>query len=143
MLGDEDCLYLDVYIPANATGALPVMIWFYGGAYVLGDKFEFGFYEATNIVTAEPHIHVAMNYRLGVFGFMSLPELFAESNTTGNYALQDQRFAMQWVNENAKALGADTKRVTIFGESAGGFSVCWCGAAGVLPCEMPCNWRRV
>jgi len=126
VLGSEDCLYLDVYRPSDPSLTnLPIMIWMFGGGWVFGDKYEFGFYDATNMVLAEPHIHVAMNYRVGALGFMSLPELFAESNTTGNYGLQDQLAAMQWVQNNAKALRGDPNQVTIFGESAGAFSVCW------------------
>jgi len=125
-LGNEDCLYLDIYKPADQSLTnLPIMVWIFGGGWVLGDKYEFGFYDATNLVKNEPHIHIAMNYRVGVLGFLSLPELFKESNTTGNYALLDQVEALKWVQKNAKVLGGDPSKVTIFGESAGGISICW------------------
>ena len=72
------------------------------------------------IVTFRHYQFYRQNYRLGVFGFAALNELLAESGTTGNYGLQDQRAAMQWVRDNLIELGGDSKRVTIFGESAGG-----------------------
>jgi para-nitrobenzyl esterase len=127
VLGDEDCLYLDVYRPAgtNPGDNLPIMVWLYGGGYIAGDKYEFGLYDATHLVNTRPHIHIAMNYRVGVLGFFAHNDLFAESNTTGNYGLQDQQAALRWVQANAYALGGDSTRVTIFGESAGAFSVCW------------------
>lgn len=126
VLGDEDCLYLDVYRPANtsAGAGLPIMVWIYGGGWVFGDKYEFGLYDASKLVGAGQHIHVAMNYRLGVLGFFAHPDLLAQDGTTGNYGLQDQQAALRWVQANAQALGGDASRVTIFGESAGAFSVC-------------------
>jgi para-nitrobenzyl esterase len=127
MIGDEDCLYLDVYRPANTTAGagLSITVWLYGGGWVFGDKLELGLYDATNMVNIGGHVHVAMNYRLGVFGFMAHPDLMKESGTTGNYGLQDQVAALKWVQANAYQLGGDPTRVTIFGESAGAFSVCW------------------
>eukprot|EP01125_Pyxidicula_operculata_P001530 TRINITY_DN11392_c0_g1_i1.p1 TRINITY_DN11392_c0_g1~~TRINITY_DN11392_c0_g1_i1.p1 ORF type:complete len:527 (-),score=75.10 TRINITY_DN11392_c0_g1_i1:76-1656(-) len=127
MLGDEDCLNLDVWVPANATPSsnLPVLVWIYGGAWVLGDKFEFGLYDGTNKVNYGNYIHVAGNYRVGPVGFLGLNELLSESGTTGNYGLQDQTAVLQWVQKNIRAFGGDPTRVTINGESAGAFSVCW------------------
>lgn len=70
---------------------------------------------------------ITANYRLGIFGFLSLPELQAEqaNNGTGNMALLDQTAALQWVQANAARFGGDPSRVAIFGQSAGGFSICW------------------
>lgn len=125
-LGNEDCLYLHVTVPDHdPSETLPVMVWVYGGAYMLGDAEEFGLYDPSNLSTKEKVIVVAMNYRVTTFGFMALEELMAEHNTTGNYALQDQTLALQWVQSNIAAFGGDPTRVTLFGESAGGFSVCW------------------
>jgi len=127
--GDEDCLTLDVYVPqeTNITGPLPVMVWMYGGGFMFGDKYEFGLYDATASVRTRGHIHVAMNYRLNALGFLALQELMDESpvKTTGNYGTQDQLAALTWVQKNIKNFGGDPSRVTIFGESAGAFSVCW------------------
>lgn len=126
--GDEDCLTLDVYMPAellNGTDTAPAMIWIYGGGFTAGSAYFGGLYDATRIVQSAGHVHVAMNYRLGAFGFLALDELLRESNTTGNYGLLDQQLAMRWVRDNGAALRVDAARVTLFGESAGAFSVCW------------------
>jgi para-nitrobenzyl esterase len=128
-LGGEDCLYLDVYTPVkrNPQQLKPVLVWIYGGGYVFGDGWEFGFYDGTNLVNAHEYVLITFNYRLGPLGFMALDELKSENGdgTTGNYALQDQRAVLQWVQANAAAFGGDPNRVTIAGESAGAFSVCW------------------
>ena len=69
---------------------LPVFVFIYGGSYEFGDKHEFGFYDATNLVNKHGYIHVAMNYRLGALGFLALDELKEESEdgSTGNYGIQ-------------------------------------------------------
>jgi carboxylesterase type B len=74
ILGDEDCLYLDIYSPANATSTskLPVMYWIYGGGFVFGDKYELGLYDAINLVGAHNYVHVAVNYRLSALGMRVL-----------------------------------------------------------------------
>jgi len=132
--GSEDCLYLNVYRPqgVNNQSQIPVMIYIYGGGFVMGDSRHLAsgmidIYNPTNIVEKHGHVFVSMNYRLGGFGFWALPELAAEqkSGTTGNYGLIDQRAAMQWVQRNIQAFGGDPNKVTIQGESAGAFSVTW------------------
>lgn len=120
----EDCLYLNVWSPAqSADDKLPVLVYFYGGGLVAGDGSEpryDGESMARNGVVA-----VTVNYRLGVFGFFSHPELTRESphQASGNYGLLDQQAALLWVQKNIAAFGGDPKRVTIAGESAGSFSV--------------------
>lgn len=120
----EDCLYLNVWIPEKARHEkLPVMVWIFGGGFAAGG-------------TSEPRqdgaklcqqgvIVVSMNYRLGIFGFLALPELTAESehHASGNYGLMDQIAALRWVHENIAAFGGDPANVTLFGESAGSYSV--------------------
>jgi para-nitrobenzyl esterase len=120
----EDCLYLNVWTPAaSAKTRLPVMVWIYGGGYAAG-------------ATSEPRqdgenlahkgvVVVSMNYRLNVFGFFSHAELAQESghDSSGNYGLLDQVAALQWVHKNIAGFGGDPATVTIFGESAGSFSV--------------------
>jgi para-nitrobenzyl esterase len=120
----EDCLYLNVWTPGVAAKTkLAVMVWIYGGGFQAG-------------ATSEPRqdgehlahkgvVIVSMNYRLGIFGFFSHPGLTAESehHASGNYGLMDQVAALKWVHENIAALGGDPDNVTIFGESAGSFSV--------------------
>jgi para-nitrobenzyl esterase len=120
----EDCLTLNVWTPAKDKHAkLPVMVWIYGGGFTGG-------------ATSEPRqdgehlahkgvIVVSMNYRLGVFGFFTHADLAAESpqHAAGNYGLMDQTAALEWVKKNISEFGGDPTQVTIFGESAGSFSV--------------------
>jgi para-nitrobenzyl esterase len=121
---DEDCLFLNVWTPTGAHD-LPVMVWLHGGAFIFGsggDKYYDGAKLADHGVVV-----VTINYRLGVLGFMTHPALDVEDPqypTSGNYGLEDQRFALQWVQRNIAAFGGDPKHVTLFGESAGGFSTC-------------------
>ncbi len=122
--GSEDCLTLNVWVPAKAAGAtLPVMVWIYGGGFAAGSTSEAR--QDGAHLTQQGVIVVSMNYRLGVFGFFVHPELAKESghNAAGNYGLMDQTAALRWVHENIAAFGGDPGNVTIFGESAGSFSV--------------------
>jgi len=120
----EDCLYLNVWSPAQSPDEkLPVLVYFYGGGLVAGDGSEpryDGESMARNGIVA-----VTINYRLGIFGFYTHPELTKESpnRASGNYGLLDQQAALLWVQKNIAAFGGDPKRVTIAGESAGSFSV--------------------
>lgn len=127
-LGDEDCLFLDVYVPQKTSKTpRPVLFWIYGGGYVIGDNWEFGKYDAKNITKSHDYIVVAPNYRLGNLGFLALDQLKAEDpdSSTGNYGTMDQTAALRWVQRNIKVFGGDPTKVTIFGESAGAFSVCF------------------
>jgi para-nitrobenzyl esterase len=120
----EDCLYLNLWMPANPTSRkLPVMVWIYGGGYQAGATSE-ARQDGGNL-SKRGVVVVSMNYRLGIFGFFSHPELAQESghNSSGNYGLLDQLAALEWVKKNIATLGGDHDNVTIFGESAGSFSV--------------------
>ncbi len=120
----EDCLNLDIWIPAKAESAkIPVFVWFYGGGFVAGSASEVR-YDGENLAK-KGVIVVEPNYRLGVFGFFSHPELSKESghNSSGNYGLLDQVAALQWVVKNIAAFGGDPHNITIGGESAGSLSV--------------------
>src|ERR1700722_15379602 len=122
--GSEDCLFLNVWVPAKASGAkLPVMVWIHGGGFVAGSSSE-ARQDGTNLA-GQRVIVGRMNYRLGVFGFFVHPELAKESghNAAGNYGLLDQVAALRWVHDNIATFGGDPANVTIFGESAGSFSV--------------------
>eukprot|EP01120_Amphizonella_sp_Union-15-10_P001841 TRINITY_DN11986_c0_g1_i1.p1 TRINITY_DN11986_c0_g1~~TRINITY_DN11986_c0_g1_i1.p1 ORF type:complete len:525 (-),score=65.73 TRINITY_DN11986_c0_g1_i1:51-1625(-) len=123
----EDCLYLNVYVPTNATPdkKLPVMHFFYGGCWETGSSSN-ALYNASNVLSLTQNlIIVTSNYRLGPFGFLASKQLAAESptKTTGNYGLLDQRLALQWVSANIENFGGDPKKVTIYGESAGSASI--------------------
>eukprot|EP00823_Brevimastigomonas_motovehiculus_P003782 TRINITY_DN235_c0_g1_i1.p1 TRINITY_DN235_c0_g1~~TRINITY_DN235_c0_g1_i1.p1 ORF type:complete len:556 (-),score=94.72 TRINITY_DN235_c0_g1_i1:278-1945(-) len=126
-IGNEDCLYLNVYAPQNRKPdqLLPVMVWIYGGGFQFGDKYEFSLYDGRNMTFKRDVIVVAMNYRVGPLGNLVLDALKGESGTSGNYDLQDQRAALQWVQRNIKAFGGNPKQVTVFGESAGAMSICY------------------
>lgn len=120
----EDCLYLNVWTPArNANEKLPVMVWIYGGGFQAGSASEPR--QDGERLAGKGVVVVSMNYRLGVFGFYANPELTAESShhASGNYGLLDQAAAIRWVHDNIAAFGGDPGNVTIFGESAGSFSV--------------------
>jgi len=120
----EDCLYLNVWTPAKSANArLPVMVWIYGGGFAAGSSSE-PRQDGGNLAK-KGVVVVSFNYRLGVFGFFSHPDLTKESdrNASGNYGLLDQVAALEWVRKNIGAFGGDARNVTIFGESAGSFSV--------------------
>jgi len=119
----EDCLTLNIWVPKHVAGKLPVMVWIYGGGFVAGTTSEGR--QNGSVLAQHGVIVVSMNYRLGVFGFFVHPELAKESghNSAGNYGLLDQLAALKWVHENIAAFGGDPGNVTIFGESAGSFSV--------------------
>jgi para-nitrobenzyl esterase len=125
----EDCLFLNVYTPSNATAKsrLPVFIWIHGGALVNGAGSD---YDPSVMVADNDIIVVTINYRLGSLGFLAAsvlaataPNAFQNVGDAGNYGFMDQQFAMAWVQDNIRAFGGDPERVTIGGESAGGLSV--------------------
>jgi len=120
----EDCLYLNLWMPAQPPQArLPVMVWIHGGGFAAGSSSE-PRQDAGNL-SKKGVLVVSFNYRLGVFGFLAHPELARESehNASGNYGLLDQVAALQWVRKNIATFGGDPDNVTIFGESAGSESV--------------------
>jgi para-nitrobenzyl esterase len=120
----EDCLYLNLWMPAApARPRLPVMVWIYGGGFAAGATSE-PRQDGGNL-SKKGVLVVSLNYRLGIFGFFSHPELAKESghNAAGNYGLLDQVAALKWVRDNIAVFGGDPDNVTIFGESAGSFSV--------------------
>ncbi len=120
----EDCLYLNVYVPADATdkSKLPVMFWIHGGGYSGGASSEPR--HNGDFLPLKGVILITMNYRLGVFGFLATADLAKEANgAAGNYGLMDMVAGLQWVKGNIKGFGGNPDNVTIFGESAGSFAV--------------------
>jgi para-nitrobenzyl esterase len=120
----EDCLYLDIYTPASARpgASLPVLFWIHGGNFTQGSGVVFG---GQRFAALTNSIFVSINYRLGAFGFLALPQLQSASpQGTGNYGLLDQIAALKWVRSNIAAFGGDARKVTIDGQSAGSGSVC-------------------
>ncbi|EOD43692.1 putative carboxylesterase protein [Neofusicoccum parvum UCRNP2] len=124
----EDCLYLNVWHPAsNDTAALaakrlPVFVWIYGGRFE-GGSGDVKTYDGSGLA-AKDIVVVTLNYRLGAFGFLAHPDLSAESahNSSGNYGLLDQQFALQWVQDNIASFGGNPAQVTVGGQSAGSAS---------------------
>src|SRR5262249_35928953 len=121
----EDCLYLNVFAPPKTNEGrphlLPVMFWIHGGGLLLGESDG---YDPSRLV-AEGVVVVTINYRLCALGVLAHPALTAESSYggSGNYGLMDQQAALRWVQRNIRALGGDPDNITIYGESAGGYSV--------------------
>lgn len=126
----EDSLYLNVWRPTEAaSAALPVLVYVPGGGFATGSG-ALPLYDGEALASTGEAIVVTVNYRLGVLGFLSHPDLAAESEygASGNYGILDQVAALDWVRQNAAAFGGDPERVTVAGESAGGESVCILGA---------------
>jgi para-nitrobenzyl esterase len=116
--GSEDCLNLNVQVPVGAhSSRLPVMVEIHGGGFLL----PIGPSDGSHLVSAGHVVYVAMNYRLGILGFMVNKALGPHS---GDYGLQDQQAALRWVAQNIAAFGGNPRNVTIMGQSAGGASVC-------------------
>jgi para-nitrobenzyl esterase len=120
----EDCLYLNVWTPAKSPDEkLPVGIYIHGGGFDTG-------YSYLNAYDGESFakrgiVIVTIPYRLNIFGFLSHPELETEdpNQSTGNYGTMDQIAALEWIKRNIAAFGGDPENMTLFGQSAGGFSV--------------------
>ncbi|KAM7003636.1 bile salt-activated lipase-like [Passerculus sandwichensis] len=125
--GSEDCLYLNIWVPQGrkqVSTKLPVMVYIYGGAFLVGGSQGANFldnylYDGEEIAVRGNVIVVTINYRVGPLGFLST----GDENLPGNYGLKDQHMAIAWVKRNIKAFGGDPDNITIFGESAGAASV--------------------
>ncbi|EIN13236.1 alpha/beta-hydrolase [Punctularia strigosozonata HHB-11173 SS5] len=123
----EDCLYLNIFRPAgtNVSSALPVLAWIYGGAYTTGSASLPSYSDPTPIIQrsielGKPIMFAAMNYRVNTFGFLASRYVPSEDLNAG---LQDQRLALEWLQDNIASFGGDPTKVTIWGQSAGGGSV--------------------
>ena len=122
----EDCLSLNVWTPAQRQEArLPVLVWIHGGAFLQGSAND-ALYDGRALAEAAAAVVVTLNYRLGALGFLSHPALAKElgAEVSPSVGLLDQRAALRWVAENVAAFGGDPGKVTIFGCSAGAWSVC-------------------
>jgi carboxylesterase type B len=119
----EDCLFVNVQRPTGLRRGdrRPVYVFIHGGGLVNGSSNQA---DMAAMVRATGVVGVTFNYRLGALGFLGLPGLTAEAGESGNYGFQDQQAALRWIRQNIAAFGGDPARVTVGGESAGGFSVC-------------------
>lgn len=121
----EDCLFLNVWRPADAApdADLPVFVWIHGGGFTAGSG-SVPIYNGRNLATKDMVV-VTINYRLGPLGFLALPELTEEAGdgVVSNFGIQDQIAALQWVQQNIGQFGGDADNVTIAGQSAGSMAV--------------------
>ncbi len=115
--GSEDCLFVNVTRPADGAGGLPVLVHIHGGGFVAGS----GNGNYSLLADTGHEVVVSLNYRLGILGFLTNPAFGPHS---GDWGLQDQQAALRWVQQNIAQFGGDPHNVTIYGESAGGSSVC-------------------
>ncbi|XP_076287810.1 carboxylic ester hydrolase-like [Lasioglossum baleicum] len=118
VIGSEDCLYLNVYVPERDKAAakpMPVLFWIHGGAFMFGSGMDMG----AKFLMDQDVIFVTFNYRLGILGFLSTEDEIVP----GNMGLKDQSMALRWVSENIEWFGGDPKKLTLVGLSAGGASV--------------------
>ena len=121
----EDCLYLDVWVPAGPSPSrYPVMVWVHGGGNVAGAGGFDPLYDGTALA-GRGVVLVVIEYRLGIFGYFAHPDLTRESphHASGNYGIMDQIAALQWVRDNIARFGGDPGNVTVFGQSAGAIDV--------------------
>jgi para-nitrobenzyl esterase len=119
--GDEDCLTVNLWAPAEAEGA-PVLLWIHGGGNTVGHS---GFYDGGPLAAAHDVVVVTLNYRLGTLGWFHHPALDDGDprDASGNYGTLDAIRALEWVRDNVAAFGGDPAKVTVFGESAGATNV--------------------
>jgi para-nitrobenzyl esterase len=120
----EDCLYLNIWKPAEAPSRLPVLVWVYGGGWVNGGSSP-ATYSGSNLAKAGILV-ASFNYRVGRFGWFAHPQLTRENADNGlriNYGTLDQIGALKWIEKNVAAFGGDPDNVTVMGESAGGVSL--------------------
>jgi para-nitrobenzyl esterase len=122
---ESSCLALNIFTPAADDGLRPVMVWIHGGAFMIGAG-STPWYNGSFLARRGDVVVVTINYRLGPFGYLHLAEVLPDEAVagSGNNGSRDQVAALRWVRNNIAAFGGDPERVTIFGESAGGMSVC-------------------
>ncbi len=112
----EDCLYLNIWTPSIDDNKRPVMFWIHGGAFIMGGGGDL-IYDGSVLAKRGDVVVVTINYRLGAFGYSYIP------GVTANVGQFDQIMALKWVKDNIEFFGGDPGKVTIFGESAGGYAV--------------------
>ncbi|KAI4913672.1 hypothetical protein J4E90_005392 [Alternaria incomplexa] len=121
----EDCLHLNIVKPRTNETHLPILLWIYGGGWQQGatsdPRYNMSYIVQQSVLNNKPVIGISINYRMAAFGFLYSEEV--EAAGAQNLGLRDQRLAMQWVNKHISSFGGDPKKVTIWGESAGAYSV--------------------
>lgn len=120
--GDEDCLFLNVYAPAERSAGLPVLVWIHGGGNTVGHS---GFYDGAQLAAAHDVVVITLNYRLGPLGWFHHPGLSGDdaADASGNYGTLDLVRALTWTRDHVAGFGGDPDRVVVFGESAGATNI--------------------
>lgn len=124
-VGSEDCLYLNIWRPATGDKQLPVIVFVHGGSNVSGYTAD-PVYDGAMLAKTADAVVVSVNYRLGIFGWLNLPQLkdgSSAADDSGNFALLDTIKALQFVNRHIGAFGGDAGNVTVMGQSAGAINV--------------------
>lgn len=121
VLGNEDCLTLNIWAPPGVDVPMPVLFWIHGGAFVTGSGAD---YDGGYLAATGPAVVVTVNYRLGPLGFLHLQHLGGVFESSGNPALTDLMSALRWVSTNIEGFGGDPGQVTLMGQSAGAALVC-------------------
>lgn len=122
MIGNEDCLFLNVTVPKTSTGRKPVLVMLHGGRLLFGRGAS---YDGSWLAAAGDVITVSVNYRLGILGFLAHDALESATGDSGMYAVQDQQAALRWVRRNIAQFGGDPDNITVGGLSAGAMSTCF------------------
>lgn len=141
--GTEDCLYLNVVVPYGVPADAPVIVWIHGGGFSIssGEQQDRAT-DGRRLAADQRAIVVTLNYRLGALGFLAHPALSAEQGgQSGNYGMLDQLAALRWVRRNIAAFGGDPTKITLYGQSAGGMSICALMASPMIqdPLVVPAN----
>lgn len=110
---DEDCLYLNVYVPVGGASRKTVLVYIHGGGFANGDSRNLTY--GVDFLLSQDNIVVKIQYRLGIFGFMNL----GDDEYTGNMGLKDQQMALKWIHENIENFSGNSNEILIFGQSAG------------------------
>jgi para-nitrobenzyl esterase len=124
--GSEDCLYLNIWRPRDAAAGLPVYVWIHGGGNSTGSATQTPTYYGNRVAARSRVVFVSVNYRLGPFGWFTLPALRegeSAEDASGNFGTLDIIQSLKWIRENIEAFGGDPNLVTVTGESAGGIDV--------------------
>ena len=121
----EDCLHLNIVKPRTDQTHLPVLLWIYGGGWQQGatsdPRYNMSYIVRQSVFNNKPIIGISINYRVAAFGFIYSKEI--EETGNQNLGLHDQRLALKWVNRHIESFGGDPNKVTLWGESAGAYSV--------------------
>jgi para-nitrobenzyl esterase len=143
-VGSEDCLYLNVWRPSNPDANLPVIVFFHGGSNVSGYTAD-PMYDGAKLAAAANAVVITPNFRVGILGFMNLPQLKTgdASTNSGNFTMLDSIKALQFVRANAAAFGGNPDNVTIAGQSAGAINVWALQTSPLMTAASPKLFHRV